>query len=399
MFKRTQFFLKHDINEVNRFIEEQDNAFGYGFTTILSDSQSPTPCHGCLELMDSRSTCIYIKRADCNSIWHPQCFICTKCKQFLVNLIYFYKNGQLYCEQHHAKLYKRRYTGGDLIIFIFTCNEYKDRGSDMYRFCCSFCKQYLAGERYIERRGQLFCLDCFETTYAEYCDICCEPIGPSQARITYESHQWHATETCFYCYVCLIPLNNSDFLQDYGILFCSNECASQISNHSISTKLIQQNNLHSNGMLSLISCTKSIITSQFPRSSSLNGSSRFTKQYRVHFVGNEKEKNSKYSPTMSYKSKFLCRSLSSSSSTIHDDNQEDINSIFDQFDMCGIHLRKSINCRTEISYVDETSTINTKLMKKTTTLNKKQKNSNEKRGKTNYIVSSFFFCIYSKSLH
>ncbi|CAF1062479.1 unnamed protein product [Rotaria sp. Silwood1] len=311
MFKRTQFFLKHDINEVNRFIEEQDNAFGYGFTTILSDSQSPTPCHG--------------------------------------------------------------------IIFIFTCNEYKDRGSDMYRFCCSFYKQYLAGERYIERRGQLFCLDCFETTYAEYCDICCEPIGPSQARITYESHH--------------------DFLQDYGILFCSNECASQISNHSISTKLIQQNNLHSNGMLSLISCTKSIITSQFPRSSSLNGSSRFTKQYRVHFVGNEKEKNSKYSPTMSYKSKFLCRSLSSSSSTVHDDNQEDINSIFDQFDMCGIHLRKPINCRTEISYVDETSTINTKLMKKTTTLNKKQKNSNEKRGKTNYIVSSFFFCIYSKSLH
>ncbi|CAF3352313.1 unnamed protein product [Rotaria sp. Silwood2] len=94
------------------------------------------------------------------------------------------------------------------------------------------------------------------------------------------------------------------------MLFCSNECASQISNHSINTKLIQQNNFYSNETLSLISHRQSKITSQFPRSSSLNGSSRFTKHYHVYFIDDEKEKNLKYSPTMSYKSKSLCRSLS-----------------------------------------------------------------------------------------
>lgn len=44
MFGRLPFFRKHEINEVKRFIEQQDNAFGYGSTIKLSHSQSPTPC-------------------------------------------------------------------------------------------------------------------------------------------------------------------------------------------------------------------------------------------------------------------------------------------------------------------------------------------------------------------
>jgi hypothetical protein len=98
---------------------------------------------------------------------------------------------------------------------------------------------------------------------------------------------------------------------------------------------------------------------------------------------------------MSYKSKSLCRS-----SSVDDDNQEDFNSIYDQFDIYGNRLRKPINCRTKISYVDETSTINPKLMKTTTTtLNKKQKKSNEGRRKKDCIISLSFFCILPKSLH
>ena len=46
MFVQAPLFRKHDVNEVKRFIEQQDNAFGYGSSTELSHSQSPTPCHG-----------------------------------------------------------------------------------------------------------------------------------------------------------------------------------------------------------------------------------------------------------------------------------------------------------------------------------------------------------------
>ncbi|CAF3849920.1 unnamed protein product [Rotaria sp. Silwood1] len=488
MFEQPSFFRKHEINEVKRFIKQQNNALGYGFTKKLSHSHSSTPCHECQQLIDLDSTCIYIKRDNCTNLWHPQCFICTQCKKFLVNLIYFYKDGQLYCERHHSDLYKPRYIGCDLIIFSFESNKAEGHYRNMYQFFCFNCKICLNDERYIMRKRQLFCLNCFETMYLEYCDTCCERIEANQAQIIHESHQWHATKTCFCCYTCLIPLNNNDFLQDNGALFCSNKCALQIDNYSINAKLIEQRKIHqnrdiistsfiytnqhskifltrsknlklqqqnilheriknqkgylsnsidiyyynhnyqspvcvqnqtssnsiysneqklniidnhsyelkkfyndlnleqiyhhdatleiprsskfkslftslthsihklffkskiknyprvsqqtlidqvpsnrfksfhSNGIMSVISCPKSIRPLQFPYSSSLNDSSSLTKQYSIHLIDDEKEKKSKYLPIINYKSNSLCRSLSSSSSSsVHDNNQENFN--------------------------------------------------------------------------
>ena len=46
MFEQPPFFRKHEINEIKRFIEQQNNAFGYGSAAKLSHSQSLTLCHG-----------------------------------------------------------------------------------------------------------------------------------------------------------------------------------------------------------------------------------------------------------------------------------------------------------------------------------------------------------------
>ena len=88
----------------------------------------------------------------------------------------------------------------------------------------------LGGERYVMRQTQPFCLNCFETMYAEYCDTCGERIETDQAQMAHESQHWHATDACFYCYTCRIPLHNRGFFPRYGALFCSNECASQRNN-------------------------------------------------------------------------------------------------------------------------------------------------------------------------
>ncbi|CAF4182274.1 unnamed protein product, partial [Adineta steineri] len=348
MNKQLAFFRKHEINEVKRFIKQQNNAFGYGSITKLSHSQSPTPCRGCQQLIDLGSPCIYMTRPDdYSNLWHPQCFTCTQCKEFLVDLMYFKNNDQLYCEQHHVDFYKPRYINCDEIIFSFECIKTDDPSWNHY--LCSNCNERLDGERYVMRNNQAFCLNCFETMYVNYCDTCCEHIEINQTHITRESHQWHATETCFCCYTCRTPLNNNnnDFLQDDGALFCSNECASKINNHPIDVQLILQNivrqhpkspafiqhqtlpdfilskeqkrqidrryvslelphcsvssytllpyftnclrSSQSNGVMSLISHPKSIITLQFPCSSSLNELSRFIKQHCVHFVNDDNQ--------------------------------------------------------------------------------------------------------------
>jgi hypothetical protein len=433
----------------------------------------------------------------------------------------------------------------------------------MDHFGCSNCQKRLGGERYVMRQTQPFCLNCFETMYAEYCDTCGERIETDQAQMAHESQHWHATDSCFYCYTCRIPLHNRGFFPRYGALFCSNECASQRNNRLINnTKSNPPNKFHpgpdiiptsythtdqhvrilpprpknalpnrrskdqtgylsdgagiqkfkrdynngyssdgtgsrrynrhqqpqvflqfqsspdhqqqinitrsrsrepiqfyndlnleqldrhgatleiarcstskssraslpdlshksipkpkaktystisqetlvdqppnrlknfdSNEIMYPISRPKSIATSsQFPRSRSLNGSARFTKQHHVRFVDDENNNKSyKRSPTMSYKSKknssSIRRSSSSSSSDDDDDGQDDFNSIYHQFDIHGNRLRKPINYGTKISYVDEANTINPSLMKKSMTLNKKEKKSKEGRRKKDCIIS------------
>ena len=110
----------------------------------------------------------------------------------------------------------------------------------MDHFGCSNCQKRLGGERYVMRQSQPFCLSCFETMYAEYCDTCGERIETDQAQMAHESQHWHATDACFYCYTCRVPLHNRAFFPRYGALFCSNDCALQRNKRVNTGRLAQQ---------------------------------------------------------------------------------------------------------------------------------------------------------------
>lgn len=451
----------------------------------------------------------------------------------------------------------------------------------MDHFCCSNCQKRLGGERYVMRQNQAFCLNCFETMYAEYCDTCGERIETDQPQMAHESQHWHATDACFYCYTCRAPLLNRGFFPRYGALFCSNECSSRRNNRVVGSKYLQQRfdqepdiiptsytqanqhvriipgrpknvvqqksstrskdlsgyvsdgvgvsrskresnsgymsdatgsrrhrnkvllqtqtspessikhkhteekipisrtrsrepiqfyndlnleqldrdgatleiarcttskssraslpdlsqkssrpssktkihnystisqetlveqprqpvkshrlkNFDSNEIMYPISRPKttaaSTISAQFPRSRSLNGSARFTKQHHVRFVDDVKSKEYKRSPTMSYRSSksysHRRRTTSSSSSDDDDINQDDCNSIYQQFDIYGNRLRRPMNFGTKISYVDECGLApkkaNPSLMKKSMTLDKREKKSTTGRRKKDCIIS------------
>jgi len=518
-------------NELRIFNDQQrHNALGRGVARQLPLTQSPLPCRGCPNLIDSGSICVHAERIGRNAFWHPQCFTCRQCKEFLVNLIYFGKDGQLYCGRHHAEQYKPRCTACDEIIFSDECTEAEGFSWHMDHFCCLNCKKRLGGERYVMRQNQPFCLNCFETMYAEYCDTCGERIETDQPQMAHESQHWHATDACFYCYTCRVPLLNRGFYPRYGALFCSNECSSRRNQRSTTTKqrfdkgpdiiptsfsreqqqqqhvrivpgrvksskskeqtgyvsdgpgvarykretnngymsdgtgsrrqrshhqpqvflqlqtspesmynerqtklnisrtrsrepiqfyndlnleqldrdgatleiarcstskssraslpdlsrsknkrndystisqetLVEQpkmkssrlKNFDSNEIMYPISRPKattaySTISAQFPRSRSLNGSARFTKQHHVRFVDDVKTR----SPTLSQRSKKISsisrRRTSSSSSSSSDDEEEkfdDDNAIYRQFDIYGNRLRRPMTYGTKISYVDE----------------------------------------------
>lgn len=51
---------------------------------------------------------VFAARAGHGKCWHPHCFVCGMCEELLVDLIYFYQDGKIYCGRHHAERLKPR---------------------------------------------------------------------------------------------------------------------------------------------------------------------------------------------------------------------------------------------------------------------------------------------------
>ena len=62
-------------------------------------------------------------RAGPDKLWHPNCFCCSVCSELLVDLIYFYANGRLFCGRHHAETVKPRCSACDEVRTVTMCQN------------------------------------------------------------------------------------------------------------------------------------------------------------------------------------------------------------------------------------------------------------------------------------
>uniref|UniRef100_UPI003AB0BDA0 prickle-like protein 2 isoform X2 n=1 Tax=Centroberyx gerrardi TaxID=166262 RepID=UPI003AB0BDA0 len=182
-------------------------------------------CEQCGGQINGGDIVVFAARAGHGQCWHPHCFVCSMCEELLVDLIYFYQDGKIYCGRHHAERLKPRCCACDEIIFADECTEAEGRHWHMKHFCCFECEATLGGQRYIMKDGRPHCCNCFESLYAEYCDACGEHIGIDQGQMTYDGQHWHATEECFCCARCKRSLLGRPFLPKQGQIFCSRSCS------------------------------------------------------------------------------------------------------------------------------------------------------------------------------
>lgn len=70
-------------------------------------------CELCQQLIPADAPAIYSDHASAKKQWHPACFICCQCREPLVNLIHFWKNGRLWCGRHYCENEKPRCNGCD----------------------------------------------------------------------------------------------------------------------------------------------------------------------------------------------------------------------------------------------------------------------------------------------
>ncbi|KAJ4927381.1 hypothetical protein JOQ06_015112 [Pogonophryne albipinna] len=182
-------------------------------------------CEQCGGQINGGDIAVFATRAGHSVCWHPACFVCSMCNELLVDLIYFYQDGKIYCGRHHAERLKPRCTACDEIILADECTEAEGRHWHMKHFCCFECETVLGGQRYIMKEGRPYCCSCFESLYAEYCDSCGEHIGIDQGQMTYDGQHWHAIEGCFCCARCKCSLLGRPFLPKQGQIFCSRSCS------------------------------------------------------------------------------------------------------------------------------------------------------------------------------
>ncbi|XP_066499279.1 prickle planar cell polarity protein 3 [Hoplias malabaricus] len=198
---------------------------GRGIVRLFPVTMTGAICQQCGRQICGGDIAVFASRAGHGSCWHPQCFQCASCSELLVDLIYFYQDSHIYCGRHHAERIKPRCQACDEIILADECTEAEGRHWHMKHFCCFECETALGGQRYIMRESRPYCCTCYESLYAEYCDTCGEHIGIDQGQMTYEGQHWHASEACFCCAHCRLPLLGRPFLPRGGLIFCSRPCS------------------------------------------------------------------------------------------------------------------------------------------------------------------------------
>ncbi|XP_030588382.1 testin [Archocentrus centrarchus] len=185
-------------------------------------------CHQCQQPMRQGEPAVYAERAGYDKMWHPACFVCCTCNELLVDMIYFWKKGKMYCGRHYGDSEKPRCGGCDELIFSNEYTQAEGQNWHLKHFCCFECDCILAGETYVMENDKPVCKPCYMKNYAVKCSCCQNAVEPEAQRVSYGDHHWHAEPQCFKCSGCSKCLIGQRFMAVKNFLFCSVECKKKI---------------------------------------------------------------------------------------------------------------------------------------------------------------------------
>lgn len=117
-------------------------------------------CELCKGAAPADSPVVYSARAGYGKQWHPACFVCAQCREPLVDLIYFWKDGAPWCGRHYCESLRPRCAGCDEIIFAEDYQRVESLAWHRKHFVCEGCEQPLHGRAYIVTKGRLLCPTC-----------------------------------------------------------------------------------------------------------------------------------------------------------------------------------------------------------------------------------------------
>lgn len=211
-----------ETNEMLMFVKQYRQK-ALGVASVDEGSQMKT-CTECEQALGIGEAVIWTDRAGEDRQWHPGCFVCTECKELLVDLIYFYNDNKVYCGRHYCELHKPRCSACDELIFAPEYTQAEETHWHLKHFCCWHCDQPLGGKNYVPHDNQPICIPCYEKTFAHSCATCRQIIAPNTEWVTFEKFHWHARPECFRCIECNMSLVGKPCIPKGETVFCSSKC-------------------------------------------------------------------------------------------------------------------------------------------------------------------------------
>eukprot|EP00096_Caligus_rogercresseyi_P010366 TRINITY_DN3748_c0_g1_i1.p1 TRINITY_DN3748_c0_g1~~TRINITY_DN3748_c0_g1_i1.p1 ORF type:complete len:579 (+),score=185.09 TRINITY_DN3748_c0_g1_i1:191-1927(+) len=183
-------------------------------------------CDGCKKDFLPGDVVIRAERSTEGQLWHPSCFKCSVCKELLVDLLYYYDSGKLYCGRDFSVIVSKipRCGACDELIFASEYTGAEDKVFHLRHFCCYECDRPLAGHKYISVDSQPHCFICYQAKHGKVCKTCNEYINPGDQRLSLDNDHWHANEDCFCCGVCGKSLVGAKMTRKDGYILCSSTC-------------------------------------------------------------------------------------------------------------------------------------------------------------------------------
>ncbi|KFQ30539.1 LIM and cysteine-rich domains protein 1, partial [Mesitornis unicolor] len=117
-------------------------------------------CETCKQTVPGDCPVVYADRAGYSRQWHPACFVCCRCAEPLVDLIYFWRNGAAWCGRHYCESLRPRCAGCDELIFSEDYQQAEGMAWHKKHFACLECETLLTGKAFALHNASLLCTTC-----------------------------------------------------------------------------------------------------------------------------------------------------------------------------------------------------------------------------------------------
>ncbi|GFQ92758.1 protein espinas [Trichonephila clavata] len=213
-----RFVDSESYQEFEAYMEDMKNKIiHFGFVKVWEKGM-PLQCPTCLILLESGELVVSPALVSA-MVYHPACFVCTKCKDPLVDLIHCFEvDGKIYCIRHYSETQKKRCYACDELIFASRYAQAKDSFYHREHLRCFNCDELLENNKGFDKDGELYCFKCYEDKFSDDCQKCKKRITLDARHVTFEDHTYHIS--CFKCADCKEVIGTGTFIPHADLVYC-----------------------------------------------------------------------------------------------------------------------------------------------------------------------------------